>query len=730
MIKKFWYILLLFVFTGICNCVANATSSAKKLTVRLLGSSSSESFVFKQIKSDTDVFEIRSHKNKIIISGNNANSMAMGLGYYIKHYCLRDISWKKTDTIILPKQLPQVSIPFKRKALVKNRFFLNYCTFGYTMVWWQWADWERFIDWMAINGINLPLAITGQESVWYKVWRQLGLSDSDIRSYFTGPAHLPWHRMINIDYWQGPLPMSWLDHQEELQRRIVQRERELGMRPILPAFAGHVPEALKKVYPNAKISTTSSWGGFRDCYKSHFLDPKDSLFNVIQEKFLKEQTKLYGTDHIYGVDPFNEIDPPSWEPSFLDDAGKTIYNSLAKNDNKTIWVQMTWLFYIDQSHWTKPRIQAFLNSVPKGKLLLLDYFAENTEVWKITDSYFGHPFIWCYLGNFGGNTMLVGNFKETGQRIGTTMNTHNSFDGIGSTLEGFDCNPIMYEYVFDKAWSHVQADNAWIDSWADRRLGYPNKANREAWHLLVDSVYTHSAALGQAPLINARPSFKGHGNWTTNPTFYYDNKVLANILGKMLEATTGSSEQIRNSQMFDLVNIARQYLSNHFMFLRDDFSRVYEKKDLNEAKKIATEMTDQLNDLDSLLSLHSYFSFNDWINDSETFAANQEEKKYYKRSACTLLTSWGEVPQSLNDYASRTWCGLVSGYYYPRWKMFLDKAIGSLETKSSFDQDSYYKEVTDFERNVSNGDIHYKTYHQKREALDLIESIYNKYNNY
>ena len=148
-------------------------------------------------------------------------------------------------------------------ARCKNRFFLNYCTFGYTMPWWTWKDWERLIDWMALNGINMPLAITGQESVWYRVWTKLGLTDEEIR-----PAHLPWHRMSNLDYWQGPLPKEWLDTQEALQKQIVARERQFNMRPILPAFAGHVPSELKRIYPEAKISRMSSWGGFEDKYRS------------------------------------------------------------------------------------------------------------------------------------------------------------------------------------------------------------------------------------------------------------------------------------------------------------------------------------------------------------------------------------------------------------------------------------------------------------------------------
>ena len=74
-----------------------------------------------------------------------------------------------------------------------------------------------------------------------------GLTDEEIRGYFTGPAHLPWHRMCNLDGWQSPLPKEWLSSQAALQEQIVAREREFNMRPVLPAFAGHVPAALKRV---------------------------------------------------------------------------------------------------------------------------------------------------------------------------------------------------------------------------------------------------------------------------------------------------------------------------------------------------------------------------------------------------------------------------------------------------------------------------------------------------
>ena len=292
---------------------------------------------------------------------------------------------------------------------------------------------------MALNGVNLPLAITGQEAVWLKVWTDLGIPADTVRAYFTGPAHLPWHRMLNMDRFQGPLPMSYIEGQARLQQRIVARERELGMRPVLPAFSGHVPPAIRQIYPDAHITRMSSWGGFRDAYRSWFLDPMDPLFAEVQHRFLKEQRRLYGTDHVYGIDPFNEIESPSWEPDYLARVAQRIYGTLTEVDPQATWLQMTWLFYFDSAHWTPERIRAYLRAVPQDRMLLLDYYAEDVELWRRTESFFGQPFLWCYLGNFGGNTMLAGNFHETSRRLEAALDAQsgNSLSGIGATLEAF-----------------------------------------------------------------------------------------------------------------------------------------------------------------------------------------------------------------------------------------------------------------------------------------------------
>lgn len=52
----------------------------------------------------------------------------------------------------------------------------------------------------------------------------LGLTQSEIDEYFTGPAFLAWGRMGNLHTWGGPLPRSW--HLKQLYLQVKQWGRE------------------------------------------------------------------------------------------------------------------------------------------------------------------------------------------------------------------------------------------------------------------------------------------------------------------------------------------------------------------------------------------------------------------------------------------------------------------------------------------------------------------------
>ena len=350
--------------------VEEANALARRLSGRL-----AEKVEFKQGKAKgVDYFTLKNEGDKVCIIANNANSMAVGLNRYLKKYCHTTVSWYADVAVDLPAELPAVVQEETVEARVPQRFFLNYCTFGYTMSFFDWKDWERVIDWMALNGVNMPLAITGQESVWYNVWTALGMTDEQVRSYFTGPVYLPWHRMANIDAWCGPLPKEWLDGQVVLQQKILARERALNMRPVLPAFAGHVPRMLTTLYPNADIKKLDAWDEFEAPYQTYFLNSEDPLYAKIQRLFLEEQTRLFGTDHIYGIDLFNEMEAPSYDCEYIARLSKHVYSSLKAVDKKAEWLQMGWFLYYQRNKWTPEVTKAMLSAVPQGKMTMLDYF--------------------------------------------------------------------------------------------------------------------------------------------------------------------------------------------------------------------------------------------------------------------------------------------------------------------------------------------------------------------
>ena len=188
--------LLLIAFASILLCVSCGKKETDSECVAMRGlvervvPEYSKHIVLQRLNDTIDCFEIETIGKNLVIRGNDANSMAVGLNHYLKYYCKAQYSWFETEKLEIPSEMPKVPEKVRLSARVPDRFFLNYCTFGYTMPWWGWSQWEHFIDWMALNGINLPLAITGQESVWYEVWSELGLTDEEIRSYFTGPAQI------------------------------------------------------------------------------------------------------------------------------------------------------------------------------------------------------------------------------------------------------------------------------------------------------------------------------------------------------------------------------------------------------------------------------------------------------------------------------------------------------------------------------------------------------------
>ncbi|WP_175632659.1 alpha-N-acetylglucosaminidase [Pedobacter ghigonis] len=658
-----------------------------------------QSFVTESMASlnGRDVFEIESKNNQIVLRGSSGVALASAFYHYLTEYAHCQITWNGTN-LKLPAILPAVKGKIKNETPYDYRYYLNYCTFNYSMSWWDWPRWEKEIDWMALHGINMPLAITGEEYTWYLLYKEMGFTDEELKGFFTGPAYFSWFWMGNIDGWGGPLPLAWMKSHFELQKKILARQRSLGMKPVLPAFTGHVPAAFKNKFPQAKLKATNWTNGFADTY---ILDSEDPMFAQIGKKFLQKQTELLGTDHLYSADTFNENEPPSSDPAYLGNLSARIYDGMSAADPKAIWVMQGWLFYSDRKFWKEAQTEALLNAVPNDKMILLDLATEIEPVWKRTKGFYGKPWIWNMLHNFGGNTNLFGRMDVVATAPAEALNSPQSgkMKGIGLSMEGIEQNPVLYELMMDNVWQTRPIElNSWLPKFVRNRYGKSNVNALKGWEILRKTVYNVPADKyirdGAESIIQARPTFDSLTRWAKTTLNYHEHDLLL-AWDEFVKAAPLCKTS--DGFQYDLVDVTRQVMANYALPVQRKIVAAYRQKNLSKFKTESKHFIALIEDMDRLLATRKDFMLGPWVSAARQWGQTPTEKALYEMNAKDLITLWGDAKNPLNEYACRQWSGLLSDFYKPRWQLFFTRATQSLNQQTNFNTNLFKEEVSNWE---------------------------------
>ncbi|WP_163712981.1 alpha-N-acetylglucosaminidase [Mangrovibacterium lignilyticum] len=678
-------------------------------------------FVVEIILSDTvDWFELESKADKIVLRGNNGVSVASALYYYLTEYCHCQITWNGTN-LNLPEELPVIPEKVRKDSPYEYRYYLNYCTFNYTMSWWDWDRWEKEIDWMALHGINMPLAITGEESVWDEVYRSYGFTDEDLDPFFSGPAYFGWFWMGNLDGWGGPLPKSWKESHRDLQKKIVQRERELGMKTVLPAFTGHVPASFKKYFPNARLKQTNWGNDFEDTY---ILDADDPLFAEIGMKFLEVQREIYGTDHLYSADTFNENEPPSDDPQYLSELSAKVFEGMKSADPEAVWVMQGWLFYSHRDFWKAPQIQGLLGAVPNDRMIILDLAAEIEPVWKRTEAFYGKEWIWCMLHNFGGNISLFGRIENVAEHPAEALNdsTSGQLKGIGLTMEAIEQTPVLYELMTDNTWRDTPIDlTEWLKKYIRNRYGNNSSDMEKAWDILVQTVYNGQVIRdGAESIIVSRPTFEGYRRWARTKLNYAPEDLLP-AWDSFVEVIPefGASDGFQ----YDLVDLTRQILANYALPVQQQIAMAYKSNDKDKFAQYSREFLELIADLDRLLATRKDFLLGPWIADARSWGTTPDEKALYEQNARDLITLWGGADNRLHEYSNRQWSGLLSDFYRPRWEHFFSEVSNNW---GSFDQEAFDDQMKQWEWNWVTSQKEFPI-QASGSPTGVTEELYHKY---
>ena len=128
-------------------------------------------------------------------------SIIAGLNYYINHYWFLSLSWTGNNIQYLYPEYyefvndtvvnTEVNDIIYGYRIFEHTYYKNPCTDSYTMAFWQWNEWEKHIDWMVMNNINLLLLPTLNELIEYILYtKHFNLKHDDLKEYFVGPAFL------------------------------------------------------------------------------------------------------------------------------------------------------------------------------------------------------------------------------------------------------------------------------------------------------------------------------------------------------------------------------------------------------------------------------------------------------------------------------------------------------------------------------------------------------------
>ncbi|NBE83998.1 alpha-N-acetylglucosaminidase [Micromonospora rubida] len=644
----------------------------------------------------------------LTLRGSDAVAAASAFSQYLKAHAGRQVTWDQPRLDPRPQPWPDAP-PTRLTSPFPVRYYLNAVTYGYSAAYWDWDRWEQEIDWMALHGVTHPLMQVGHEAVLAEMFRRAGLDAARIDEWIGSAAHFPWTWMGNMNSFGGPLPASWIERRVELARRILERQRSLGMTPILPMFGGHVPPELAD--PSAGEIEWQGW-------HTRLLAPDSERFARLTGEFMSIQRELFGTDHHYAVDPFTESVPPSDDPDYLASVGGAVHRAMSAGDPEATWVLAGWPFHYQRDFWRPERVRAFLSGVPEERLILLDLWGEHAPMWR-RDGMFERRWVWCAIHNFGGRFALFGDLSGLRRDVDELRRTRPSrLAGIGLAPEAIENNAVFYELATDLAWDVPQLGD-WLRSFARQRYAAGHADFATAWQILADTLYAPGRTRSIPSPVIARPwsaetpfaaqrlagEFVPQDEEPQRQSANIDAENDPTVLGglpRIAEAARlllgrATEAGVRGQTERDVVDLVGHVVAQGCRVHIRGIVAAFAERDGDAVLGHFARFRMALLDLDELAGTRADSRVGRWIADARAWGGSPAEADVMERDARSLISVWGHQTSGLHDYSGRHWAGLIRDYYLPRWELWANWLAGAATAGQEPDVDLLRAPVVEHE---------------------------------
>lgn len=585
-------------------------------------------FVLENGKGSRNFFEVSSSKDRIRIRGNSYVSIASGLNWYLKNYC--GVSYAYYDSILsLPEQLPMPQDLTYKETYMQIGY--NSYDFGQRL-FWNWQDWEKEIDRMALNGVNVCPVFIGVESVWTDFLDHYGMTEEQISQY-----------LFHTDR----IPKEWLKRQKNLQERIIRRMQQLGISPVYPAFTGVVPQQITEGKNIITLTTPTPQQILR---QERVISTDEPLFAEMAKQWYGSYEKTYGKAPFY------------WGGTNGQDLPSDIQKCLQRSEPEA-----SWLVPID-SHIQKG---FSTKGMDLTKTVLLYQDMQSDTDWKNMSATKTLPWIWNWNCSDTQTEQPASLHEALNQpeKASNNPETASNILGIGSRMNGSNDFPLAYNLIHNRRWQPEVIDlRDELRRELEMRYGACDSMVLNAWLQLTDTDLHYDPTQS---IITRRPSFELidelQSDSLTAATRY---RKIADALDGLLrfkERYNGNANYRR-----DLIRLTAQLQELQAQQLYRQFYASFQKRDVEQMKQAQEAFLSLINKTDSLRSLEPSLCWNYWVKQG---VQDAKGKKLDLGTWCLTLLRKQEQDQDCVPALS----GLLKEYCYPRWELFFNWTLRKVQ---------------------------------------------------
>ena len=641
-----------------------------------------DKFVFLKTddESGMDFYRMYDKDNKIIVEASNTITAATAFNYYINEKC-KCYFGPITENMNLPEVPPKIGEEYSQRSMFIYRYFMNYCTFSYTMLYWGFEEYEHLMDWMALAGVNLVLNIVGHEIVVRDMLMELGYSKDEAVKYLTGPAYLPWQWMGNISEFGGDLPDWWFEKQKQLGQRINSRLNALGIGVMMPGFYGAVPVDFKDKNPLSKPIAQGFWN--EGIVRPSIISWDDEMFDAAADAFYKKTREHFGDISYFSGDPFHEGGKA--DNIDLKEFAAHLVGKMQEYSPNGVWFLQGW----DEN----PK-KEFLSGFKKDEVIVGFLSADKLDA--EFEGYGGYPWLYMSTPNFGGTRKQDGNIKSIlrDPYKYVTDDNQSMLAGIGMTMEAIEMDePLFDAFSCTSVRSEAMTDDRFIKYCVTSRYGYINDNLHDVFKDILDKIYVRTKSgtySGRESLLCARPAL--HAKRVSPWAFAVNDGYGTEVLRRITEGLYREYERLKNNECYclDLMDFARQLLAEYGRVYMERFSDAFDAGDKEQFEEYSRKFLELFEVDNQLMASNPRTRLDTWVNRAKDYSESEKDEAMLVFNAKNLLLSWAgkESDANLHDYAYREWSGMVT-HYKNRWEKFISMLKGRLCGDDEYEIDWY-----------------------------------------